>query len=88
MMGERRVMQEALFFGFSLDRHVPDNHMLRRIDRFVDLSDVRAHLEPHYSEVGQPSIDPAGKSSATLSRASVLCPPARRSPSERSMSSG
>ena len=22
MMGERRVMQEALFFGFSLERHV------------------------------------------------------------------
>jgi hypothetical protein len=44
MMGERRVMQEALFYGFSLERHVPDNHMLRRIDRFVDLSDLRAHL--------------------------------------------
>ncbi len=58
MMGERRVMQEALFYGFSLERHVPDNHLLRRIDRFVDLSEVRAHLEPYYSEVGRPSIDP------------------------------
>jgi hypothetical protein len=46
MMGERRVMQEALFYGFSLERHVPDNHMLRKIDRFVDLSDLRAHLGP------------------------------------------
>ena len=58
MMGERRVMQEALFYGFSLERRVPDNHMLRRIDRFVDLSDLRAHLGPYYSEVGRPSIDP------------------------------
>ena len=58
MMGERRVMQEALFYGFSLDRHVPDNHMLRRIDRFVDLSGVRAHLEPYYSDAERPSIDP------------------------------
>ena len=33
MMGERRVMQEALFYGFSLERHVPDNHLLRKIDR-------------------------------------------------------
>jgi hypothetical protein len=24
MMGERRVMQEALFYSFSLERHVPD----------------------------------------------------------------
>ena len=37
MMGERTVMQEALFYGFSLERHVPNDHMLRRIDRFVDL---------------------------------------------------
>jgi transposase len=58
MMGERRVMQEALFYGFSLERHVPSNHMLRKIDRFVDLSDIRTHLEPYYSEVGRPSIDP------------------------------
>ena len=58
MMGERRVMQEALFSGFSLERHVPDGDLLRKIDRFVDLSDVRAHLEPYYSEVGRPSIDP------------------------------
>jgi hypothetical protein len=33
MMGERRVMQEALFYGFSLERRVPDNHLLRKIDR-------------------------------------------------------
>jgi hypothetical protein len=36
MMGERRVMQEALFYGFSLERHVPDDHLLRKIDRFVN----------------------------------------------------
>jgi Transposase domain (DUF772) len=58
MMGERRVMQEALFYGFSLERRVPDNHMLRKIDRFVDLSDLRAHLGRYYSDVGRPSIDP------------------------------
>jgi hypothetical protein len=48
MMGERRVMQEALFYGFSLEEHVivPDDHLLRKIDRFVDLSEVRAHLGP------------------------------------------
>jgi Transposase domain (DUF772) len=58
MMGERRVVQEALFYGFSLERHVPDNNLLRKIDRFVDLSEVRTHLEPYYSETGRPSIDP------------------------------
>src|ERR1700689_5800493 len=58
MMGGGRGMQEALFYGFSLERDVPDNPLLRRIDRFVDLSEVRRHLEPYYSETGRPSIDP------------------------------
>jgi transposase len=58
MMGERRVMQEALFYGFSLERHVPDEHLLRKVDRFVDLSELRAYLGPYYSDVGRPSIDP------------------------------
>jgi transposase len=58
MMGERRVMQEALFYSFNLERHVPQDHLLRKIDRFVDLSEVRARLEPYYSEIGRPSIDP------------------------------
>ena len=58
MMGARRVMQEALFYGFNLEQHVPDDHLLRKIDRFVDLSEVRAHLGPYYSDVGRPSIDP------------------------------
>jgi hypothetical protein len=46
MMGKRGVMQEALFYGFSLERHVPDNHSLRNINRFIDLTGLRAHLEP------------------------------------------
>jgi hypothetical protein len=36
-------MQEALFYGFSLERHVHDDHLLRKIDRFVD-------LDPHFDE--------------------------------------
>jgi transposase len=58
MMGERTVMQESLFYGFNLERHVPSTHMLRSIDRFVDLSDIRAHLAPFYSSTGRPSVDP------------------------------
>jgi hypothetical protein len=58
MMGERLVMQEALFYGFSLEQHVPADHLLRSIDRFVDLSAMRRHLEPFYSATGRPSVDP------------------------------
>jgi transposase len=58
MMGERRVDQGALFFEFSLERHVPTDHLLRAVDRFIDLNELRAHLAPFYSETGRPSIDP------------------------------
>jgi transposase len=58
MMGERRVAQEALFYEFSLDRHVPADHLLRAIDGFVDLSGMREHLRGFYSAIGRPSIDP------------------------------
>src|ERR1700738_2316941 len=58
MMGPRQADQAALFYEFSLERHVPSAHLLRAIDRFVDLSDVRSHLAPFYSSTGRPSIDP------------------------------
>src|SRR5277367_1854221 len=58
MMGPRQLDQAALFYEFSLERHVPATHLLRSIDRFVDLSDVRSHLAPFYSSTGRPSIDP------------------------------
>ena len=58
MMGERTVAQEALFYSFSLENHVPADHMLRSIDRFVDLSGIRAHLASYYSSTGRPSVDP------------------------------
>jgi len=38
MMGERTVAQEALFYEFSLERNVPVDHLLRSIDRLVDLT--------------------------------------------------
>ena len=58
MMGERRIDQGALFYEFCLERHVPQDHLLRAIDRVVDLEGVRAHLKEHYSPIGRPSICP------------------------------
>ena len=58
MMGARQVDQAALFYEFSLDRHVPSDHLLRSIDRFVELDALRQELAPFYSGIGRPSIDP------------------------------
>ena len=58
MMGPRQMAQGALFYEFSVDAFVPENHLLRSLDRFVDLSDIREVLAPFYSDTGRPSIDP------------------------------
>lgn len=36
MMGEPTMAQEALFYSFNLERHVPADHLLRLIDQFVE----------------------------------------------------
>ena len=41
MMGPRQVEQGVLFYNFSLDGHVPADHLLRSVDRFVDLAGLR-----------------------------------------------
>ena len=58
MMGHRQVEQAALFYEFSLERHVPADHLLRSIDRFVELGELRRELAPFYSAIGRPSVDP------------------------------
>jgi transposase len=58
MMGQRSGSQDRLFYSFNLDDHVPADHMLRGIDRFLDLADLRQHLASYYSHTGRPSVDP------------------------------
>lgn len=58
MMGPKQEAQAALFYDFSLEDHVPQGHLLRSIDRFVDLDDIRQYLAEFYSHTGRPSIDP------------------------------
>jgi hypothetical protein len=44
MMGHQQVEQAALFYEFSLQRHVPTDHLLRSIDRFIELGELRREL--------------------------------------------
>ena len=60
MMGRQNSDQASLFYEFRLDDRVPKNHLLRRINVFVTaaLADVHEQLDPYYSEIGRPSVDP------------------------------
>ncbi len=57
MMG-LQAAPERLFYDFCLEDHVPEDHQLRQIDRFLDLGDLRVKLKPFYSTIGRPSVDP------------------------------
>ncbi len=54
----RQEAQGALFYEFSIEAHIPPDHMLRPVDRFVNLNGIRQHLAPFYTSTGRPSVDP------------------------------
>src|SRR6201987_4936621 len=57
MMGQH-ARSEALFYYFKLEEYIPENHLLRLIDKHISLAFVRERLKDSYSETGRPSIDP------------------------------
>lgn len=69
MMGHQGGVQDKLFYASHLDDHVPQSHLLRGIDRFFDLPDLRHHLRaflwPHRSALDRVD-DAACSSSATV----------------------
>jgi len=58
MMGSNDKPQDELFYAFNLDDVVPQDHLLRDIDRLLDFTELREHLAPYYSHTGRPSVDP------------------------------
>jgi transposase len=65
-LGDAAMMgvQEAsarLFYDFSLDDYIPSDHMLRSIDRHLNLDDACQALKPFYSNTGRPSSISAPK---------------------------
>jgi len=57
MMGQHD-RSEALFYYFRLEDQVPENHLLRLIEKHISFEFVRERLRNSYSETGRPSIDP------------------------------
>jgi transposase len=56
-MGQLAGAQSALLYEFCLERHVPSDHLRRRIDAVRDRGRLRAHLAPYCSTMGRPSVD-------------------------------
>jgi len=75
MMGQQTGGETQLFYAFNLDEYVPQHHLLRRIDRFLDLSKLRQHLADFYRShgppVGGPGVDDSDVDRGLLLRHSI-----------------
>lgn len=58
MMGSQGGVQDKLFYSFNLEDRVPADHLLRGIERWLDLGKLRGHSAKYYSHTGWPSVDP------------------------------
>ena len=58
MMNQQPRFETKWYYGLSLDRLVPEDHLLRQISNAVDFSFIRPLCRPFYSHTGRPSVDP------------------------------
>ena len=56
MMG-RQSKQMAMIF-VDMESLIPENHLLRKINRTVSFDFIYDLLEPYYPATGRPSVDP------------------------------
>jgi len=59
VIGRQDRWQEDLFVAGSLSQLIPDDHILKQVDKVLDLSWLRNEVADTYSQtMGRPSIDP------------------------------
>jgi transposase len=54
----KKKKEEKLFYYIRPEELIPEDHILRLVDRYVDFSFVRPKVEHLYSDTGRPSVDP------------------------------
>lgn len=58
MGGEKKSESRLFYYGFSLEKRVPEDHILRRISEVVDFAFVRSSVASSYGYNGHRSEDP------------------------------
>ena len=57
LLGEK-PRSERMFYYVRMEEMVPENHLLRLINKHIDFGFIRDKVKPLYSHTGRPSIDP------------------------------
>jgi hypothetical protein len=76
MMGQH-VRSEALFYYFRLEDQIPENHLLRLIDKHVSFEFVRQQLKNIYQQLGSAGSWVTFLASAGCAVAECCCPALR-----------
>jgi len=59
MIGQRDRSKRTLFITGDIEQFIPDDHILKRVDRVLDLSWLSQEVKGYYcADNGRPSIDP------------------------------
>ena len=54
----KKPRREPMFYYVKMEEIVPENHLLRLVDKHIDFSFIRDKVKHLYSHTGRPSIDP------------------------------
>jgi len=54
----KKEFNQRIYYNINLDCLVPENHLLKRLERLVSFDFVRGITRDYYSHTGKPSIDP------------------------------
>jgi transposase len=57
MLSEKQN-ENKFIYNFNIDNYVPEDHLLRYIDKYIDFSFIREKVKHLYSHTGRPSVDP------------------------------
>jgi len=54
----KKEFNQRIYYNINLDSLVPEDHLLKRLERLVSFDFVRDITKSYYSHTGKPSIDP------------------------------
>lgn len=57
-MQGKKEFNQRIYYNINLDCLVPEDHLLKRLERLVSFDFVRDITRDYYSHTGKPSIDP------------------------------
>jgi len=57
-MQGKKINEPRLFYQVSLESLVPQDHVIRKIDKIPDIGFLYAATKPYYAHDGKPSVDP------------------------------